>query len=528
MSHPWKDPKSGSYFLRIKVPADLRGRAKGRRVALPIGETTTTVTMGDVVQVSLRTKDQREAKARYVPAHAELMASWDAIRRGPAKLTYRQVVSLAGDAYRAFAEGLEDDPGAPVVWAKVLAHNARATSGGLSLKIGAEAQIADSLDQRFGPIADAIIRKRSLDLDAETRHAVIVETGKAMTEAAEKLQRNAQGDYRPAPRADRFPTFTAAAKPKAVATVTFTDLFAKWRDRKALAPSTIRRWEPTVTKHLPAFLEHHDAAAVTKADLIRWRDHLLKAGNSPRVVRDVHLASLKAIYGVWVADDLLPMNPANGVVINVASPLVSREKGFTDAEAKKVLQATTATPRGARSDRTMAAIRWLPWLCAYAGSRITELAQLRREDVRQDEEKGFWIIRITPDAGGVKGRRYRDIPVHPHLVDLGFIAFAQASSEGPLFHEPTPKGRKAALQPIAQTVGKMITRWVRLDVGIKDTRVQPNHGWRHRFTTVSRAVSMDHEKREYMIGHALPGMGDTYGDMAGLYQEIVKLPWIKV
>ncbi|OYW35375.1 MAG: hypothetical protein B7Z35_15450, partial [Hydrogenophilales bacterium 12-61-10] len=202
MSQPWKDPKSGSYSLRIKVPADIRARAKGRRVALPIGETTTTVTMGDVVQVSLRTKDKREAKARYVPAHAELIASWEAIRRGPARLTYRQVVALAGDAYRAFAESLEDDPGAPAIWAKVLEDNARAAGGGLSLKIGTEAQIADSLDQRFGPIADAMIRNRNLDLDAETRHAVIVETSKAMTEVAQKLQRNAQGDFRPDPSAD--------------------------------------------------------------------------------------------------------------------------------------------------------------------------------------------------------------------------------------------------------------------------------------------------------------------------------------
>lgn len=529
MAHPWKDPKSGSYFLRIKVPADIRVRAKGRKVALPISETTVTVTMGDLVQVSLRTKEQREAKARYVTAHADLMASWEAIRRGPVKLTYRQVVALAGDAYRAFAEGLEDDPGKAELWATVIADNAKAAAGGLSLKIGTEARIADSLDRRFGPVADAIIRKRALDLDVETRHSVIVEVGKAMTEAAQKLQRNAQGDYRHDTNADRFPAFITVAKPKVVPAVSFVDLFDKWKNRKTRAASSIRRWEPVITKALPAFLEHNDAAAVTKAELVRWRDHLIAAGtNSPRVIRNTHLASVKAVYGVWVADDLLPTNPAKGVVMDVSAPLVEREKGFTDAEAKKILKATTATPQDGRSDFTQAALRWLPWLCAYAGCRITELAQLRREDVRQDPEGRFWMIRITPGAGSVKGRRYRDIPLHPHLVEQGYITFVQASKEGPLFHEKPAKDAKAASQGLAQTVGKMITRWVRETVGIKDSRVQPNHGWRHRFTTVSRAVSMDHEKREYIVGHALPGMGDTYGDMAGLYAEIVKIPRIKV
>lgn len=45
---PCKGPRSGSYSPRIKVPADIRVRAKGRRVALSIGETTAMVTRGDV------------------------------------------------------------------------------------------------------------------------------------------------------------------------------------------------------------------------------------------------------------------------------------------------------------------------------------------------------------------------------------------------------------------------------------------------------------------------------------------------
>jgi hypothetical protein len=35
---------------------------------------------------------------------------------------------------------------------------------------------------------------------------------------------------------------------------------------------------------------------------------------------------------------------------------------------------------------------------------------------------------------------------------------------------------------------------------------------------------MDHEKREYILGHTLPGLGSVYGDMAVLHQEVLKLP----
>ncbi len=35
---------------------------------------------------------------------------------------------------------------------------------------------------------------------------------------------------------------------------------------------------------------------------------------------------------------------------------------------------------------------------------------------------------------------------------------------------------------------------------------------------------MDHEKREYILGHTLPGLGSVYGDRAKLYHEVIKLP----
>jgi hypothetical protein len=72
-----------------------------------------------------------------------------------------------------------------------------------------------------------------------------------------------------------------------------------------------------------------------------------------------------------------------------------------------------------------------------------------------------------------------------------------------------------------------LAKWVR-SLGINAPRVQPNHGRRHRFTTVARSVSMDHEKRLHILGQALQGMGGVYGDMARLYNEVVKLPRYEV
>jgi hypothetical protein len=71
MARPWKDPKSGVWHLRQRVPQDLI-QLKGNTVTLPVGDQFVSVKIGAVVQVSLRTKDQREAKERHATADAAL------------------------------------------------------------------------------------------------------------------------------------------------------------------------------------------------------------------------------------------------------------------------------------------------------------------------------------------------------------------------------------------------------------------------------------------------------------------------
>lgn len=57
--------KSGSYYLNVRVPNELREVARGRPVTLPIDGESVTVTVSDKVYVSLRTKSAREAKDRF-------------------------------------------------------------------------------------------------------------------------------------------------------------------------------------------------------------------------------------------------------------------------------------------------------------------------------------------------------------------------------------------------------------------------------------------------------------------------------
>lgn len=157
--------------------------------------------------------------------------------------------------------------------------------------------------------------------------------------------------------------------------------------------------------------------------------------------------------------------------------------------------------------KTEAAKRWAPWFCAYTGARISEMTQLRREDVTTKD--GIHYLRITSDAGSVKTGQYRDVPLHPHLIELGFLDFVKGSGAGPLFYRDNSD--RTSEHPW-RTVSGRLSDWIR-DLEIVDTRAAPNYGWRHRFKTVAIEIGMNARVMDAIQGHASRTAGEDYGDV---------------
>jgi len=110
---------------------------------------------------------------------------------------------------------------------------------------------------------------------------------------------------------------------------------------------------------------------------------------SPKTVEDSDLAGLKAVFGWAVSNRLLPSNPAEAIAIKLGKPKRLRSKGFTDAEAQAILKAASELQRGKETLKTFAAKRRVPWLCAYTGSRVGEMAQLRKQAFDRRTVFGF-------------------------------------------------------------------------------------------------------------------------------------------
>lgn len=547
MPRPMKRSGTSHHQLVQRIPADVKAMVRGLRLAVPVGDEVVSLTISDKahdVRLSLRTRDPLEAKARQAAAVAYLTGIWQSVREGPKGLTHRQIVALAGEAYRGLIETFGDDPGTAEVWVEETVANVRAEAG-LDLEGRAGLRIdlegtnrARSMALRFGPMVAYILAKHRLVVDDATRARLIEEVGKAIREAGEGLFRNAVGDYSPDTRTDRFPEWkppqpetqekAAPAPAQDGEAVKLTGLLEGWwREAKAAGRSisTHQSYSATVAK-LVAFLKHDDARQVTPEDVVRFKDHRLAEVNSktgkpasPKTVKDSDLAGLKAIFGWAVANKLISSNPAEGITIKLGKQKLTRSKGFTDAEAAAILKAATDRKRGQENPKTAAAKRWVPWLLAYSGARVGEMAQLRKQDVRC--ERDVWIVHVTPEAGTVKGGEYRDIPLHPHLVELGFPAFVSSAPEGHLFLTPSDNGD--VLGPL-QGVKNRLAEFARELV--PDPRVAPNHGWRHRFKTLCRDSGVDPRVRDVIQGHASRTVADDYGDVTvkAMVLALEKLP----
>lgn len=319
-----------------------------------------------------------------------------------------------------------------------------------------------------------------------------------------------------------IPPFLVSASSPGAPDETIGKVFAGYRaelHRAGKGRDSESRWAPIVGS-LIKFLGHDSASRITRRDAVRWKDRLLEA-LSPKTVRDTYLATAKAAF-TWATDNLeLPLNPFAGVKVRLAKRIATRERGFQQDEAEAILKAACSYSGSSREHPSMsAAKRWVPLLGAYTGARVGELCQLRVEDVRQ--EGGIHYLRLTPEAGTVKSGLYRDVPIHDHILDEGFLDFVSKRGTGPLFYRTGPRrGKTSPAEIVATRLGK----WVR-SLGVVGPTVQPSHGWRHRLKTVGRELGADPRVVDAIQGHASRTASDDYGDVTLRAKRtlITKLP----
>ena len=517
MPRPMKRSTTTFHQFVQRIPADLKDKVRGMTLVIPIGEESVTLIVSAKahdIRLSLRTRDPAEAKARQAAVVGYLEGVWRAVREGPQPLSQKQIVALAGVLYREHMAMVADEPGPPDVWHHVA-------------RLHRQAREAGKLESWIGGEIDELLAREGILTDAESRERLMSAASDAEVQAATVLKRYAEGDYTPDEKAVRFPEWkpsahTAASKSKNTAgRTTVLSLFEKLAAERAYAPKTVSEWTRSLNS-LTSHAQTTDAASITPDHLIAWTDDLVAKGLSAKTINETYLAAAKALFKWARGKRYLTTNPA------LETPKIMRrdegkgKRGFTLAEALVVLKAAQAEASTVR--------RWVPWLLAYSGARAGEIMQLRPQDVRQEAESGLWLIDITPDAGRLKNKASaRVVPLHPHLIELGFADWTGSQKADRLFYEERP-GEAADGKRSTKTVAiNRLADWVRsLDLpAVKAGEVSPNHGWRHRFTTELVNLDVPDALRKRLTGHTLEGQDNRYVGrivLERLHQAVTKLP----
>src|SRR5262249_6585705 len=155
------------------------------------------------------------------------------------------------------------------------------------------------------------------------------------------------------------------------------------------------------------------ANGITEDAARSWVNGLTTAERSALTVREVWLSSSRRVFNWGVDQKHVRTNPFAKIKVDVPRKVRTRETGkaVTPEEARTILKESLAC--GNPETPWERAKRWVPWLCAYSGARPGEITQLRGSDI---ERRGsFYAMKLTPDAGTIKTRQTRIVPIHEHV-----------------------------------------------------------------------------------------------------------------
>lgn len=354
--------------------------------------------------------------------------------------------------------------------------------------------------------ADGFIERHRLQItpDSQEYRSLCRSLLRAEIEALTRVAERDSGDYSGAAKDPLLATTTHSK----VSFTTFDEIITNQEKLSAKglggrkAAATIKKYRTTITQFVE-WRKDSRVATVTKPELERWRDELL-LDQSRKTVRD-KVSCVRTIteWGQRQSDGKLfsVRHPLDMVLLPTVEPGDSAAKTYTVGQAKTILLASR--------DQSAAHKRWIPWIIAYSGARISEIMQLEKADFFQVKGHWFYAIRVG-NGRTTKNNMARNVPVHPALVAEGLIDFIDSAPTGVLFRETRAE--------------QNLRDWIREDVlpDLPAPRPAPNHGFRHLFEDLRRGV-MDTEAARYITGRSNKGSAEGYGKSQAMLPALAEM-----
>lgn len=534
MARPTKRSNSANAQFRQRVPSDLIERLRGEMFVATLlpasaGEEPVEVRtkIGDTITFSLRTSERAVYNARHAAAQQLVNAFFEAARRGPADLSFKQINALCGELYKHLTISHEDNP--PEDFAlDVMTDLVEDAERFLRFGTASGRQKAVDVLRRWVDLdlfLSEMAARHGVSLSEHSRRefleAMPDTLGRALQTLSKRRAANYEEDTTVARYARLSPSLSQPQRVPGGGIQTFDELFEKWKASGNHAPATITRWRGIMSR-FKAFVGPDNPQLITEADAERWKDDLLAAGL--KRIDMSFIAAMRRLYGCAIeskATTGITFNPFTEVKAGQKEEPGTGRQTFTAVEAATILAASQR--------ETAAYLRWLPWLQAATGARVAELAQLWGSMVINQDGIPCIQIAPTPDGGRVKNvGSERIIPIHPKLIEDGFLKFVEQRGKGPLFYggskaRPAAPGSDEQKHP-SKGVTNRLAAWVR-GLGITDPRKAPNHAWRRWMKRELNRTGTSDRLADAIQGHAPRNEGDKYYDaeLSDMHAAISKI-----
>jgi len=545
MAQPWKDPRSGIYYIRRRVPKDVKPH-------LP--------QFGEFFKRSLETTCPQDAKVRFAAEWVKSQELFDlALRQAHADLTGEYTL-LPADAPKLADRWVAAELAA---WERDnnLIHLFLACSGGdvvTPLDVideecpSLQAFLADAMRKTLATFGQAVPPS-----SASTHAALQREFFLAWQTLCKTALQRHHGDWRTSP------DLPAASLPLSQERTSrghtskglrLSEVFASWcqwtRDTDGEGRDILKRiqeYGPTIQR----FIELHGDLPVEdirRVTVQEFHSQLRRMPSKGAGIRSMtaleqiakanaedlprlstarvknRLMHLSSILSYAVRMELMVENPvtASGITKQLAKATNkagrrSKRLYYEQGELIRIFSSPIYTS-GWRSPRAAfgEAWFWLPLLLCYTGARREELAQLQVGEVRESAE-GVWHLSLlaTPDEDDADLDRtvktlgsHRVVALHPDVIELGFLKYVRSlPAKGQLFPglTPNPGGW------YGHNFGKRWSEYLKKIAGLV-TPAAPSHGFRHAFKTMCREAGVPEEIHDAITGHDDGRVSRKYGD----------------
>lgn len=519
MSSPWKDPRSGIYYIRRGVPAKLKEQ------------------LGSVYKRSLDTRDPAEAKLRFT---LELAKCEHLFHEAKLRLQKETVTEMSREEAERLADVwlanvLEEDEELRMEVLNEAEHTKYQEAVDI-VELGGKADFARGDIKLVEFEVDDFIDIHALKInkDSPAYKQLAYAFLKASVRVNELINKRQQGEIVETPVRDHVDPSQITLEQSN--TDTLSKIYDLWKAERKPTEKLDIDWGAIIKR----FIELHGdllITEITRRHVASFKDAVLQLPiRQPTTIRVLPLPELVKLFEgdqkvtrlsaasvkkyltairtvlEWAAENgYREDNPAARIKVREARNSADTRLPYSKDDLNVIFSSPVYTEKFRPKAAAGEAAYWLPMLALYTGARLDELGQLRKSDVRCEDD--IWYIDINTFDEGKQLKTQsskRKVPLHQVILDAGILEYVESlkntDGKGLLFPElkPDSKGK------LTGNWSKWWGRYARNELGITDSR-KVFHSFRHTFKDACRGAGITEEVHDSLTGHSSGGVGRHYG-----------------